>query len=258
MGQNKEQVKYVVQAFELILCPFPTSNPSEPRPAPSSAPWSGLKPLLGHGCLASRRAMETSGLRAPCTAVSSVLLTNPPHRPLRSGLCQLPPGNINICRSKARTQGISRWRGSDAHGNGCLSCFLIRGSSVSPEEPSCGHLCHCPLALSNPGRVFHSLSISLHPPWPLPSTPHSQPFSCPEQQATHILCGAVGSPHPELALARTPAGPGPSGEEGCWGWKGGQGESSFWPPRAAASGKPLHSIKRAEVKRMTIEACQMH
>lgn len=166
MGQNKEQVKYVVQAFELILCPFPTSNPSEPRPAPSSAPWSGLKPLLGHGCLASRRAMETSGLRAPCTAVSSVLLTNPPHRPLRSGLCQLPPGNINICRSKARTQGISRWRGSDAHGNGCLSCFLIRGSSVSPEEPSCGHLCHCPLALSNPGRVFHSLSISLHPAGP--------------------------------------------------------------------------------------------
>lgn len=42
--KTKKRVKYVVQAFELIRCPFPTSNTSEPRPAPSSAPWNNLKP----------------------------------------------------------------------------------------------------------------------------------------------------------------------------------------------------------------------
>lgn len=151
-----------------------------------------------------------------------MLLTNPPHRPLRSGLCQLPPGNINICRSKAHTQGISWWR-SDAHGNRCLSCFLIRGSSVFfikrvilffdmkslPVGIRVISLWPCPtLAVSFTASPFRFIPTGpcFHSPQPA--------FLLPRTPGHHILCGAVGSPHPELDLAKTPAGSGPF-------WRGG-------------------------------------
>lgn len=116
------------------------------------------------------------------------VLTNPPHSPLRSGLCQLPSGNTDICKSKACNQGISWWRGSDARGNGCLSCFLIQGSSAFMW-------------------AFVSLPSGPVQPWPC----LSQPLHHPPSPLAPCL------PHPKASLSPSQNIRPPTSRTGLWG-----------------------------------------
>lgn len=102
--KTKKQVKYVVQAFELILYPFPTGNTLDPQPFLSVSIcfveqiW---KPYtLGHACLVGRGALYT--------LVNSCSLTKP--SPQSSEVSSMSAasqkmGILAFYRTKACSQG---------------------------------------------------------------------------------------------------------------------------------------------------------